>query len=66
MTMPEFWVEEAGEDRSLHLHFVSARGPILAPVGKGIVMAVAEKEFELDIIMEQLQTQGQDGAKATT
>ena len=65
MTMPEFWVE-VNEDNSLNLHYVSARGPILAPVGKGIVMAVAEKEFELDIDMQQLQTQGQNGAKATT
>lgn len=63
--MPEFWVE-VNSDNSLNLHFVSARGPTLAEVGKGIVLAVAEAEFELDIVMDRLQTQGDNGAKATT
>ncbi|KAG7344856.1 adenylate and guanylate cyclase catalytic domain containing protein [Nitzschia inconspicua] len=65
MTMPEFWCE-TNRDGSLRLFYFSARGSFLAPVATGIVREVAKFQFELDIIMTQVTTQGVDGSRFTS
>ncbi|KAG7370247.1 adenylate/guanylate cyclase [Nitzschia inconspicua] len=65
MTMPEFWCE-TNRDGSLRLFYFSARGSFLAPVAVGIVREVAKFQFELDIIMTQVTTQGVDGSRFTS
>ena len=64
MTMPEFWCEP-NKKGSLTLFYYSSRGSYLAPFTLGIVTEVARLQFELDIRMKQVTTQGVDGARFT-
>ncbi|KAG7349232.1 adenylate/guanylate cyclase [Nitzschia inconspicua] len=65
MTMPEFWCEN-NSDGSLRLFYYSARGSFLAPFAVGLVREVARFQFDLDIIMTQVTTQGVDGSRFTS
>ncbi|KAG7344816.1 adenylate and guanylate cyclase catalytic domain containing protein [Nitzschia inconspicua] len=65
MTMPEFWCE-TNRDGSLRLFYFSSRGSFLAPLAVGLVREVARFQFELDIIMTQVTTQGLDGSRFTS
>jgi len=67
MVMPQFWCADSENgDGSLMLHYHSRRGNYLAPLAKGLVAEVASFQFQLDIDMELIQTQGVDGANFTT
>jgi guanylate cyclase soluble subunit beta len=67
MTMPQFWCEDCTDGSgALTLHHYSKRGSLLAPVGKGIVMEQAKIHFGVAINMDQIQTQGVDGANMTS
>jgi hypothetical protein len=65
MTMPEFWCE-TNHDGSLRLFYYSSRGSFLAPLAVGLVREVARMQFELDIVMTQVTTQGKDGSRFTS
>ncbi|KAG7374610.1 adenylate and guanylate cyclase catalytic domain containing protein [Nitzschia inconspicua] len=65
MTMPEFWCEN-NSDGSLRLFYYSARGSFLTPLAMGLVREVARFQFDLDIIMTQVTTQGVDGSRFTS
>jgi class 3 adenylate cyclase len=65
MTMPEFWCE-TNHDGSLRLFYYSSRGSFLAPLAVGLVREVARFQFELDIVMTQVTTQGKDGSRFTS
>jgi len=62
--MPEFWCEEC-EDGSIILYYQSKRGNCLAPLAKGLVTEVARMQFEIDLVMDRLTTQGVDGSRFT-
>jgi len=71
MTIPQFWCEDGSaedgiKDGSLLLHYYSQRGNIFAPVAKGLITEAATFLFQLDIVMDLVQTQGIDGASFTT
>jgi len=66
--MPQFWCEDddKAQDGSLLLHYFSKRGNMLAPLAQGIVEETAETQFDIEVHMEKLQTQGVNGAEYTT
>ena len=64
MIMPEFWCQD-NDDGSLLLFYYSKRGSLLAPLAVGIVTEVAKRQFELDIVMDKLATQGEEGSMFT-
>jgi guanylate cyclase soluble subunit beta len=67
MIMPQFWCEDVDdhEDESLVLHYYSGRGSFLAPIAEGLITEVAAYQFEIELHMEKICTQGVDGAKYT-
>jgi class 3 adenylate cyclase len=65
MTMPEFW-NETNPDGSLRLFYYSTRGSFLAPLAVGLVREVARFQFDLDIVMTRIATQGVDGSRFTS
>jgi class 3 adenylate cyclase len=65
MTMPEFWCE-TNHDGTLRLFYYSSRGSFLAPLAVGLVREVARLQFELDIVMTQVTTQGKEGSRFTS
>jgi len=64
MTSPEFWCDEM-EDGSLTIHYLSARGHLLAPVAKGMIIEIAHLQFGLDIVMNLVNKPEQDSTKFT-
>jgi class 3 adenylate cyclase len=67
MIMPEFWCEDSpNNDGSLLLFYFSHRGAFLAPVAMGLVTEIAKYQFELDVTMALLTTQGVDGSRFTS
>jgi guanylate cyclase soluble subunit beta len=62
---PVFWCQDESDHKIL-LHYFSRRGSLLAPVVKGVVKEVARFHFDVEIDMEELQVQDQDGAKYST
>jgi guanylate cyclase soluble subunit beta len=64
MKMPEFWCEE-NHDNTLALFYMSSRGSVYAPLAEGIVTEVAKREFKLDIVMNLVSIQGEEGARFT-
>jgi len=65
MIMPNFWCTE-GQDGSLILHYFSKRGNLLAPLAKGLVVEIAKFQFDVEIEMQQVETQGVNGSKVTS
>jgi hypothetical protein len=65
MIMPQFWCED-GENGSLLLHYYSKRGSMLSPLAKGLVTEIAAFQFDVKIDMDQIHTQGRNGATFTT
>lgn len=61
---PVFWCED--DTDGILLHYFSKRGSLLAPVVKGVVKEVARFHFDVHIIMENLQLQGENEAKYST
>ena len=67
MIMPQFWVEDNTEsgDGSLLVHYHSKRGNLLAPIGKGLIMEIAEFQFGVEVDMQIIRLQNVDDAKYT-
>ena len=64
---PVFWCEnDEGCSGAILLHYFSHRGSLLVPLVVGVVKEVARYHFDLNIQMEQMQTQGEDENKYTT
>ena len=64
---PVFWCENCtAEDGAIILHYYSVRGPLLASVVVGITKEVAKTYFEVEIKMDKIATQGEDGSECTT
>eukprot|EP00980_Cylindrotheca_fusiformis_P028917 scaffold22677_cov139-Cylindrotheca_fusiformis.AAC.1 len=64
---PVFWCEDSSEDDdSIILHYYSHRGTIFVPMVVGIVEEVASYHFKVDIKMNCVALQGENGAKFTT
>ena len=61
---PEFWCEE-NYDGTLSLFYRSARGSVWAPYAQGIVTECAKQQFDLNITMEVVSFQEEDGARFT-
>lgn len=66
MVKPVFWCEDDEDQEGvLVLHYYSKRGNLLVPVVIGVVKEVSRYHFDVDIEMELLQTQNEDGATHT-
>ena len=64
---PVFWCENCTtEDGAIILHYYSVRGPLLASVVVGITEEVAKTYFDVEIKMDKIATQGEDGSECTT
>ena len=64
MIMPEFWCQD-NDDGSILLFYYSKRGSLLSPLAVGLVTEVAKRQFDLNICMNKLTTQGEDGSMFT-
>jgi guanylate cyclase soluble subunit beta len=64
---PIFWCEDDEEvEGSILLHYYSLRGTLLVPMVVGIVEELATYEFKIDVKLDQLGLQDEDGAQFTT
>ena len=64
---PVFWCENCTtEDGAIILHYYSVRGALLASVVVGITKEVAKTYFDVEIKMDKIATQGEDGSECTT
>ena len=64
---PVFWCENCTtEEGSIILHYYSVRGALLSSVVVGITKEVAKTYFDIEIRMDKLATQGEDGSECTT
>jgi signal transduction histidine kinase/ActR/RegA family two-component response regulator len=64
---PIFWCEDDEEVKgSILLHYYSLRGTLLVPMVVGIVEELATYEFKIDVKLNQLELQDEDGAQFTT
>eukprot|EP00980_Cylindrotheca_fusiformis_P017752 scaffold5598_cov126-Cylindrotheca_fusiformis.AAC.1 len=64
---PVFWCEDSSEDDdSIILHYYSHRGTIFVPMVVGIVEEVASYHFKVDIKMNGVALQGENGSQFTT
>jgi guanylate cyclase soluble subunit beta len=64
---PIFWCEDDEEvEGSILLHYYSLRGTLLVPMVVGIVEELATYEFKVDVKLNQLKLQDEDGAQFTT
>ncbi|CAJ1967262.1 unnamed protein product [Cylindrotheca closterium] len=64
---PIFWCEDCDEvEGSIQLHYYTLRGTLLVPMVVGIVEQLASYHFNLEVKMEQLALQGEDGATFTS
>lgn len=62
-----FWCENEENIRGgILLHYFSHRGSLLCPLVVDIIQEVARYQFELDIVMTQLTTQGYNGAECSS
>jgi guanylate cyclase soluble subunit beta len=64
---PVFWCEDCDEvEGSILLHYTSKRGNLLAPWVVGIVEEIAVTFFEVDVKMDQLVLQAENGPASTS
>jgi class 3 adenylate cyclase len=64
---PIFWCEDDEEvEGSILLHYYSLRGTLLVPMVVGIVEELATYEFKVEVKLNQLRLQDEDGAQFTT
>ena len=64
---PVFWCEDCTtEEGCIILHYYSVRGALLSSVVVGITKEVAKTYFDVEIRMDKLETQGEDGSECTT
>ena len=64
---PIFWCEDCDEvEGSILLHYYSLRGTLLVPMVVGIVEELAEYHFDVQVKMDRLALQDEDGASFTT
>ena len=61
---PELWVEE-NHDGTLTLFYTSSRGSVWAPYTQGLVTECAKRQFGLDITMDLISLQADEGARFT-
>ena len=64
---PVFWCENcADHEGSIILHYYSVRGALLGGVVVGIVKEVANVYFDVEVKMDRIAIQGEDGSQCTT
>lgn len=67
---PVFWCEDEDDDvnhdGSILLHYFSKRGSLLVPLVVGVVKEVAVYHFGVEVEMERLNMQDEDGSEFTT
>mmetsp|Transcript_22486 Transcript_22486/g.55637 ORF Transcript_22486/g.55637 Transcript_22486/m.55637 type:complete len:1526 (-) Transcript_22486:168-4745(-) len=64
---PVFWCEDCDTvEGSILLHYFSQRGNLLVPWVVGIVEELASFHFEVDVKMNRIAKQDEDGSKFTT
>jgi Haem-NO-binding len=61
---PEFWCEE-NNDGTLVLFYKSSRGALWVPFAQGLVTECAQRQFNINITMEVVSFQGNEGARFT-
>ena len=63
---PEFWCEDDTEVKGgILLYYHSTRGSLFVPFVVGLVKEIARYHFDLEIIMERIQMQGEADAEYT-
>jgi len=64
---PVFWCENCEVfDGAIILHYYSVRGALLGGVVVGIVKEVAKTYFDVEVQMDKLAVQGENGSECTT
>lgn len=66
-SFPVFWCENCEEHKgSIILHYYSIRGALLGGVVVGITKEVAKTYFDVEVKMDKINTQGEEGSECTT
>ena len=66
-SFPVFWCENCEEHKgSIILHYYSIRGALLGGVVVGITKEVAKTYFDVEVKLDKIKTQGEEGSECTT
>lgn len=64
---PVFWCEDCEDTKgSILLHYYSVRGSLLAQLVVGLVGEISKFYFDVEITMDRVETQGENGSECTT